>query len=235
MKRSKHTLSNYRLLTCDMGKLIPVGMQECLPGDTFQLSTSAMVRVSPLASPVMHPVPVRIHHFFVPHRLVWAGWEDFITGGPDGRNAESPPTINVPVDGTLPGGTLWDYLGIPPDNAGATVPVTINAMALYGINKIWNEYYRDQDLQVERLIDDGTVPNIAWGKDYFTAARPWTQKGPDVTLPLGTQAPVKGIGVLGSFNANLTNQTVLETGGASRVYPFGAQVSSSSPNQAMEV
>jgi len=186
VKRSKHTLSNYRLLTCEMGNLIPIGLQEALPGDTFQLSSSAMVRVSPLAAPVMHPVTVRIHHFFVPHRLLWSGWEDFITGGPDGMNATSPPTVTVP--GTVEG-TLFDYLGIP-DNANGCA---ISALPLNGINLIWNEYYRDQDLQSERTSTDPTLPSIAWGKDYFTTARPWSQKGPDITVPIGDKAPVMGL------------------------------------------
>ena len=175
-----------------MGKLIPVGMQEALPGDTFQLSTSALIRVSPLAAPVMHPVNVRIHHFFVPHRLVWDEWEDFITGGPDGRNASTPPTASINVGADVKG-TLWDYLGLPVNTQGTPGAISVSKLPIRGINMIWNEFYRDQDLQTERLEDDTTVPNIAWGKDYFTAARPWTQKGAEVTLPLGTQAPVRTV------------------------------------------
>ena len=71
MKRSKHSLSHYKLLSCDMGELVPIGLTEVLPGDTIQQATSALVRVSPLLAPVMHPVHVRIHHWFVPHRIVW--------------------------------------------------------------------------------------------------------------------------------------------------------------------
>lgn len=208
MKRSKHTLSNYRLLTCDMGQLIPVGLQEALPGDTFQLSSSAMIRVSPLAAPVMHPVTVRLHHFFVPHRLVWDGWEDFITGGPDGMNAAAPP--EYALDMATANDTLWDHLGIPVGSPGV---IDVSLMPLMGINLIWNEYYRDQDLQAERLITDQTIPNIGWGKDYFTTARPWSQKGPEVTLPLGTFAPVVGLGVNSAAVWTTASPTVHETGG----------------------
>jgi len=74
MKRSKFSLSHTNLLSCNMGNLIPVGLTEVLPGDSFQQATSALVRVSPLLAPVMHPVEVRIHHWFVPHRLVWEDW-----------------------------------------------------------------------------------------------------------------------------------------------------------------
>lgn len=93
MKRSKFSLSHYKLLSADMGFLVPIGLTEVLPGDTIQQSTSLLVRCSPMLAPIMHPVRVRIHHWFVPHRLVWEDWEDFITGGPDGNNSSDFPTL----------------------------------------------------------------------------------------------------------------------------------------------
>lgn len=246
MKRYKHNLSNTRLTTCDMGQLIPVGLTEALPGDTFQLGTSAMIRVSPLAAPVMHPVNVRIHHFFVPHRLAWdaavktgnatGSWEDFITGGPDGRDASLPPVGPVKV-GPAVKKTLYDYFGFPvnsPDDTGFGVEV--NQMPLIGYNLIWNEYFRDQDLQSEVTIQNVQVLNIGWGKDYFTTARPWTQKGPEVTLPLGSKAPVVGIGSPATFNYNAPNADVFETGKAtSTLYAHGAAVFSTSPAQGLYI
>ncbi|WNK13856.1 MAG: major capsid protein [Microvirus sp.] len=227
MKRYKHNLSNYHLLTCDMGKLIPIGLQEALPGDTFQMSSSAFIRVSPLAAPVMHPVHVRLHHFFVPHRLVWSGWEDFITGGPDGNDAGVIPNVNiVPAADTY--GSLYDYLGIPPTNDW-TATENISQLPLYGINMIWNEYYRDQDLQAERLRDDASLPAIGWGKDYFTTARPWTQKGPEVTLPLGNKAPIVGLGI-NPTSAAVPNVSVHETQGV-RTQPHSAVSQTSGPAQ----
>lgn len=93
MKRSKFSLSHTRLASCDLGELVPVGLVEVLPGDTVQHACSALIRASPLLAPVMHPVHVRIHNWFVPHRLVWDDFEDFITGGPDGMDASVFPTI----------------------------------------------------------------------------------------------------------------------------------------------
>jgi len=84
VKRSKHSLSHYKLASFDMAELVPVACYEVLPGDTVQQATSALVRVSPLLAPVMHPVTVRLHHWFVPNRLVWSDWEKFITGGAAG-------------------------------------------------------------------------------------------------------------------------------------------------------
>jgi hypothetical protein len=181
MKRSKHSLSNYRLCTAEMGKLFPVGNVEVLPGDTFQQHSSALVRVSPLVAPVMHPVQIRLHHFFIPNRLVWDTWEDFITGNdPDAE----PPTLTVPADAE---NTLLDYMGVPPVEG-----LEVSALPIRGFNLTFNEFFRDQDLVPERDLDDITLPNVAWAKDYFTAARPWAQKGPDVTIPIGTTAPVSG-------------------------------------------
>lgn len=197
MKRYKHSLSHYHLTTGEMGKLYPVGCYEALPGDTIQSHTSALIRLSPPARPVMHPVVVRFHSWFVPYRLIWEDFEDFMTGGPDGEDASVVPYIDAHAVNGFTAKTLPDYLGAKPGTAAAGL--RINAFAVRAFNLIWNKCYRDQDLQTERVVPvasgaDTTspldVPFVAWEKDRFTAARPWTQKGPDVTIPLGTTAPV---------------------------------------------
>lgn len=185
-KRSKHTLSHYRLCTAKMGELYPVSCVPVLPGDTVQHHTSALVRAAPLNTPVMHPVQCRIHHFFVPSRIVWpvtedgVGWENFITGGKDGNNEVRVPTynFNAAIDGEKKG--VLQYLGVPPTSSG----VLVNALPLRATNLIFNEYYRDQDLVTERELEDNSMMRCAWEKDYFTTARPWTQKGDDVTIPI---------------------------------------------------
>ncbi|AXH75445.1 MAG: major capsid protein [Microviridae sp.] len=187
MRRSKHTLSHYRMHTCDMGELIPIQCVPVLAGDTMQGSSSAMIRVSPLNTPVMHPVTVRIHHWFVPNRLLWkedenGGWEQFITGGPDGNNSATIPQ-RVYATGKK---NLGNYLGIPALGTGRA----LNDLPLRATNFIFNQRYRDQDLVTERSLSNQTIPRIAWEKDDLTSARPWTQKGPQVTLPLGTAAPI---------------------------------------------
>lgn len=216
MKRNKFSLSHYKLLTMDQGYLVPCGLMEVLPGDTFQHSTSALIRVSPLIRPVMHPVHVRVHHWFVPNRLVWEDWEDFITGGPDGFNASVFPTITF--TGTDPAiGSLGDYLGIPTD-----CDEPVSAIPFRGYAKIWNEWYRDQDLQTELVIDETSgadtttntaLQKVAWEKDYFTSARLWTQKGPEVTIPLQGDAPVLGIGTLNATNFSAGTTAALRESG----------------------
>jgi len=192
--RHRHTLSHYKLLTGDMGKLYPIGLIEVLPGDTAQHSASVFLRFSPMAAPVMHPVSVRIHHFFVPHRLTWptegpigarTGWEAFITAGADGNDAQTVPTQLT----TGTGSDIMDYLGLP---LVASVPVS--SLPIRCFNMIFNEFYRDQDLGGERTEEKVDVPFIAWEKDYLTMARPWTQKGDDVSVPIGGAAPVVSTG-----------------------------------------
>lgn len=193
MRRNKHALSNTKLFSFDTGELIPCGLIEVLPGDTFQHATSLLVRASPLLAPLMHKVDVRIHHWYVPTRLVWEDFEEFITGGPDGMDDSEFPTITVD-NNDIAVGDLLDYMGIPP-----LVAATFSAIPARGYAMIWNEFYRDQDLDTPLVIDltsgvDTTtskaLQRVRWDKDYFTSARPWEQKGPNITIPIGTTAPV---------------------------------------------
>lgn len=195
MKRGKFSLSHYKLLSMNMGELVPCGLVEVLPGDTIQQNTHALLRASPMLSPVMHPCHARVHHWFVPHRLVWDSWEDFITGGPDGEDDSAFPTITFGGGSGAAVGSLADYLGVPPSINN----LECSALPFRGYALIWNEWYRDQDLQSELAVDTGdgadsttntTLQNVGWEKDYFTSARPWEAKGPEITISIGDEAPV---------------------------------------------
>lgn len=234
MKRNKHSLSHYRLLSADMGALVPIGWFEVLPGDTIQHAASALVRAAPMLSPVMHPISVRIHHWYVPYRLVWDQFENFITGGPNGTDASAWPRWTT---GTVTVGTLQDYLGIPTNTVPA--PNDISTLPFRAYQMIWNENYRDQDLESAITVSTGAngtdsaaifnLRNCDWEKDYFTSARPWEQKGPAVSLPLGTTAPVSGIGIAASAPAAaagatvFTSQTATDMAAGTPIWNTGTQ------------
>ena len=102
--RSVFDLSYEKKLTCDMGQLIPIMCDEVVPGDSLDIGNQIVVRFQPLVAPIMHEVNVFTHYFFVPYRLLWADWEDFITGGKDGQNASVLPRWS-PTNNAI--GSLW--------------------------------------------------------------------------------------------------------------------------------
>ena len=199
MKRSKHNLSHYKLMTGNMGVLYPTACVEVLPGDTIQQASQMLCRASPLATPPMHPVKLKQHHWFVPTRLIWDEFEQFITGGADGNDATAVPEIDF-SGAAVAEGDLAEYFGIP-----TGFNDLVSALPFRAYNAIFNEYYRDQDL-VTALTNskasgtDSTsntdLQSPAWEKDYFTSARPWEQKGDEVVLPIGSTAPVYGDGTV---------------------------------------
>ena len=218
-KRYKHNLSHVNKLSGNMGELIPINFYEALPLDSIKQNVSALVRFAPLASPVMHKIDVKIHSFFVPNRLLWkeedASFEDFITGGHDGNDATAHPYKDLSAI-TTNRGDLLDYLGVPP---GAQ-PDDYNALFLRAYALIWNEYYRDIDLQTELVVDttagadtttNSDLQYVTWDKDYFTTSRPWEQKGDAVSLPLGTSAPITGVGSGATTGWSGTSDTAYET------------------------
>lgn len=187
-RRSTFGLSHYRLFSAKMGYIYPIACYEVLPGDTFRQSTSLFLRLAPLVTPVMHPVHVKIHSWYVPYRLLWEDWEDFRTRGPEGTDASEVPYITAPSGG-FPVGSLADYLGIPTGIEG----LTVNAFAFRAYNYIINENYRDERVQNELPwvmtggADTTTSTALApspWGRDYFTTASPTPQTGPEVTIPV---------------------------------------------------
>lgn len=193
-KRSKFSLSFQRLQSINMGTLYPTGCLEVLPGDSLRIAQSAFTRFTPLVSPVMAKVDVRLHRFYVPYRLLMDGFEDMITGGPDGNDTTAVPQIAL-TKAKWEANPIYDYFGIgcPADNA----TININALPFRAYNKIWNEFYRDEDLMDPVSDETGNTVSedesfdlmpICWEKDYFTAARPWAQKGDAVTIPVGASS-----------------------------------------------
>lgn len=180
-----------------MGDLVPIYLQEVVPGDKFQVNTEMLMRFAPMVAPVMHRMNVYTHYFFVPNRLVFNGWEDFITGGDDGLDATVFPEMwiyNLTVQ-HFGNGTLADYLGVPTPPAEITNTIKVSALPFRAYQLIYNEYYRDQNLQDKvALTKDSVVtgPEFAaitalrkraWEKDYLTSALPFAQRGGEVSIP----------------------------------------------------
>jgi len=196
--KNKFDLSHEKKLSLKIGSLVPIFLQEILPGDNFKLKSEIFMRLSPMIAPVMHRMNLYTHFFFVPNRIVWNEWEDFITGGKDGTSMPVWPHYQTSVS-NLPSWaekTLADYFGIPTINS-ATVPTKISAIPFRAYTEIWNEYYRDQNLTTEVAYSKSSglqsdadlaltseIRRRAWEKDYFTSALPFTQRGPEVTIPM---------------------------------------------------
>ena len=180
--RSVFDLSYEKKLTCDMAQLIPVMCDEVVPGDFFKIGNQAVVRFQPLVAPILHEINMYVHYFFVPYRILWDDWEDFISGGIDGQFSDPVPEWE-PTDTTV--GSLWDYLGFPtgidPDGA---YPLDFPRRAY---NLVYNEYYRDETLQTEVALTNETILNRAWEKDYFTSSLLWQQRGLAPALPVDIQ------------------------------------------------
>jgi len=192
-----------------MGKLYPILCEECVPGDKWSIANRAVVRFQPLVAPMMHEVNMFVHYFFVPYRLLWSGWEDFITGGTDGDDIQVIPRWEITVAELK--GSLWDYLGFP-------LVVPLGAMPLdfprSAYNTIWNEYYRNQNLQDPVALTNGQVLRRGWEKDYFTSALPWQQRGASPALPYGGSAKAawttdKFVNVAGGSPINIADATAV--------------------------
>ena len=178
-RRSVFDLSYEKKLTCDMAQLIPVMCDEVVPGDVFKIGNQAVVRFQPLVAPILHEINMYVHYFFVPYRILWDDWEDFISGGADGQFADPIPEWEPTLTTE---GSLWDFFGFPvgvdPDGA---YPLDFPRRAY---NLVYNEYYRDENLQTEVALTNETILNRAWEKDYFTSSLPWQQRGTAPALPI---------------------------------------------------
>lgn len=201
VKKSVFDLTHDVKMSCNMGWLIPAMVFDAVPGESFKISHEALVRFAPMVAPVMHRMHVTFHTWFVPYRILWDNWEDYITETKTAGVLPAFPTWKVKTDGTG-WSQLLDYLGIPQPWVGAEVDETISAMRMAAYQCVYNEFYRDQNMVAEvdyKLVDGDNSANAdllqlrkrAWTHDYFTSNLPFAQKGDAVKMPIQLEdAPV---------------------------------------------
>jgi hypothetical protein len=216
-KKNKFDLSREVKMTGNIGNLYPAFIQEVIPGDSFRVNTQQMVRFSPLLAPMMHTVNFKLDYFFVPYRLVWDEWKDFITGGEDGNDLPSFPRWRpnaTQINEFLQKGMLSDYLGLPVKVSGSSTAGGFNEYNTWTDNQelsllpfrayqlIYHEYFRDQNVgtEYEQYKDSGLITSSTilanqlnlrksnWEKDYFTSSLPFLQRGTEINLPISSVA-----------------------------------------------
>jgi hypothetical protein len=235
MPRSSFDRTHTYKTTFDAGLLIPIYSDEALPGDTFVMDATMFGRLITPITPIMDNLYMDSFWFAVPMRLLWSNFQRFMGEQTDPGDSTdyTIPQIVAPVTTGWTVGTISDYLGIPTDID------TISISALYhrAYNLIWNEWFRDENLQDSVAENTGDGPDsdsdytlLRRGKrhDYFTSALPWPQKGDAITLPMTGNAPVEGLGKVNQIYG-ATPPAVYETGGTSTVtYDDGMLIAGSS-------
>lgn len=240
-QRSTFDLSHQKRLSTRMGRLTPVFISEAIPGDSFFVSSEVLLRLAPLLAPIYDSIQLFVHFFFVPYRLLWAEWTNFITGGREGTEVPPiPPYVDIgEVLAVTPPhpfskSSLSDYLGVPlfddiATPASAYDGTTLSILPHLAYLQVYMDYYRDRNYVSDEFLTAESLPVSSGDKtadfiaeyyvirtrsylhDYFTSALPWTQRGDEVLMPLA-----------GTGTVTYLNQSIFaDTAGDPVVPPVG--------------
>ena len=244
VRKSVFNLSYENKLSFDMGDLVPIYVENVVPGDRFRVNSEVFLRFAPMLAPIMHRVNCFVHYFFVPYRLIWDDWKEFITGGEDGLSQPVFPRFPM-YSSLVNNGSLADFLGYnfadPSGLSDSWSTGEYSLMPLRAYQMIYNEYYRDQNLtpevQISKASGSGSSDDVvmsgtdyntrlealtalctlrkrAWEKDYFTSSLPFLQRGVAAQIPFGNPL-IKGEGIAKVYKCTSTDNQVAFSSSAS--------------------
>lgn len=250
ISRSKFVRKSQHKTSLKIGEITPILLDEVLPGDTRKIDLGALIRMSTPIAPIMDNIYLDIYAFFVPNRLTWQHWKEFMGENSSGAGIYSGTAYQIPMFNTytpggsglgIPVGSIGDHFGLPVHGADASKTSRVSCLPIRGYKLIYNRFFRDQNLIAPLTVNTGDTATgadrydsmplkAAKFSDYFTRSLPYAQKGSPVSIPLGTKAPVyflNDTNVSTPSNSNLTLKG--SVAGGAKGYDFYAGLVSSTP------
>lgn len=196
--------------------------QDCLPNDSHFIGCQAVFKAQPMIAPIMQKIHLTLQYYFVPYRLLWENWVEFITGGESGEATPEYPIMKAPTGEGIKPNTLFDYFGLPNGKPN----IEFSAMLARAYTKIWNDHYKIDDIETEYPLSlaDGLdtdtnteLLNCHWARDRFTKAKPFTQRGAQVSVPIQPA-------ITDNFAYAVTIKTFTQNGASTTTKPANANI-----------
>ena len=249
ISRSKFVRKSQHKTSFDLGRIIPIYIDDVLPGDTRKIDLGALVRMSTPIAPIMDNIYIDLYAFFVPHRLTWQHWKEFMGENSSGAGIYSGTAYKIPMADLcaygLSSGSIGDHMGLPITGADASKHIYVSCLPIRGYKLIYNRFFRDQNVTAPQVVNTGDTVNYSYDSytggcffaskfsDYFTRALPYAQKGAPVSIPLGTTADVYLHNPIGGSALNIDSPLLLGENMAAdaKSYHIGVQEGSAPYDQ----